>query len=433
MDAAATTTAPPLAGSSAQDAYDAYRARKLTLNMQRGQPSPADFDLSDAMLQIVGPGDVTTKDGLDARNYSVGAEGLTECRELLADYLDVTAAQVLVWNNASLELQAHVLTKMLLKGPRGGRPWMGSRPTIIVATPGYDRHFTLLAELGFEMARVDMRPDGPDLDAVEALVADDPSVRGILFVPTYSNPGGETISAANAERLAALAARATDFTIFADDAYRAHHLSDTERDRPVEFLELVSAAGNPDRAFVFASTSKITYAGAGLGFVASSAANIKSLADYVGKFSIGPNKIEQLRHVRFLSGYPGGIEGLMRAHAALIAPKFAAVDDVLRAEFGDRGLATWSTPKGGYFISLDTALPVADRVVALAEAVGVSLTPAGAAFPEGKDPNNTNIRLAPTRPALDDVVLAMRVVATCIRLASEQYRADAGAALRPGG
>ena len=172
----------------------------------------------------------------------------------------------------------------------------------------------------------------------------------------------------------------------------------TDRDHPVDFLDLVAAAGNPDRAFVFASTSKITFAGAGLGFVASSAANIKDLAAYIGKLSIGANKIEQLRHVRFLTGYPGGIDGLMSAHAALIAPKFAAVNEVLTAELGDSGLATWTTPKGGYFISLDTTLPVADRVVALAKAAGVSLTPAGAAFPGGDDPRNTHIRLAPTRP-----------------------------------
>ena len=421
MTAPATTTSSSLAGSAAQAAYDSFRAQNLSLNMQRGQPSKADFDLSDEMLQIIGPQDVTTQDGLDARNYSVGAEGLTEARELFAEYLSVQPSQVLVWNNASLELQAHTLVKMLLKGPRGGSPWVGRQPTIVVATPGYDRHFTLLEELGFRLAAVDMQADGPDLDAIEALIASDASVRGILFVPTYSNPGGETISPAKAQRLAALTTG--DFTIFADDAYRAHHLSATDRDQPVDLLDLVAAAGNPDGAFVFASTSKITFAGAGLGFVASSEANIKDLAGHIGKLSIGPNKIEQLRHVRFLTGYPGGIEGLMAAHAALIAPKFAAVNEVLSAELSDTGLARWTTPKGGYFISLDTTLPVADRVVALAKAAGVSLTPAGAAFPGGQDPNNTHIRLAPTRPELDEVVLAMRVVATCIVLASEQYRA----------
>ena len=419
---AAPTAGTTSTGSAAQDAYAAFQAQKLDLNMQRGQPSSADFDLSDEMLQIVGPADLTTQAGLDARNYSVGATGLIEARTLFADYLAVAPDNVLVWNNASLELQAHVFTRLLLKGLPGGAPWVGTAPTIVVATPGYDRHFTLLAELGFRLATVDMQSDGPDLDAIEALVETDDSIRGILFVPTYSNPGGQTIAPAKAARLAALAAGPTGFTIFADDAYRAHHLSAAHRDKPVNFVELVAAAGNPDGAFVFASTSKITFAGAGLGFVASSEANIARLAGYLGKLSIGPNKIEQLRHAKFLRAYPGGIEGLMSAHAALIAPKFAAVDEVLSTELGDSGLATWTTPNGGYFISLDTALPVADRVIALAKDAGVSLTPAGAAFPDGKDPNNTNIRLAPTRPDLDEVLLAMRVVATCIKLASAQAR-----------
>ena len=421
MTASPAATPSALTGSAAQHAYDGFVARNLALNMQRGQPSAADFDLSNEMLQIIGPDDVTTRDGLDVRNYSVGAEGLSEARALFAEYLSVRAAQVMVWNNASLELQAHVFVKMLLKGS-GGAPWVGTKPTIVVAVPGYDRHFTLLEELGFRLAVVAMESDGPDVDAVEALIAADPSVRGILFVPTYSNPGGETISPAKARQLATLTATG-DFTIFADDAYRAHHLSATDRDQPVDLLDLVAEAGNPDGAYVFASTSKITFAGSGLGFVASSEANIAGLAGHIGKLSIGPNKIEQLRHVRFLSGYPGGIDGLMAAHATLIAPKFAAVDEVLSAELGDLGLATWTTPKGGYFISLDTTLPVADRVVALAKAAGVSLTPAGAAFPGGRDPNNTNIRLAPTRPELDEVVLAMHVVAACIVLASEQHRA----------
>ena len=420
MTAPAAANSASTAGSDAQTVYDGYLAQNLELNMQRGQPSTADFDLSNAMLQNIGPGDITTQEGLDARNYSAGAEGLLEARTLFAQYLSVEPEQVLVWNNASLELQAHVFTKMLLKGHRGGSPWVGGQPTMVVAAPGYDRHFTLLEQLGFRLAVVDMQADGPDVDAIEALIASDPSVRGILFVPTYSNPGGETISLAKAQQLATLTSG--DFTIFADDAYRAHHLSADDRDEPVNLVELVAAAGNPDGAFVFASTSKITFAGAGLGFVASSAANIKDLAAHIGKLSIGPNKIEQLRHVTFLTGYPGGIDGLMAAHAALIAPKFAAVDDVLTAELGGTGLATWTTPKGGYFISLDTALPVADRVVALSKAAGVSLTPAGAAFPGSKDPRNTNIRLAPTRPELAEVVLAMRVVAACIKLASEQHQ-----------
>ncbi|MGX7681135.1 aminopeptidase [Jatrophihabitans sp. DSM 45814] len=410
--------------SAAQQAYDAYRARGLKLNMQRGQPSDADFDLSADLLRSVGPEDVKTASGVDVRNYPGGIYGLAEARELFANYLDVQPSQVLVWNNASLELQAHVLSMMLLRGPRGGERWIDRKPTMIVTVPGYDRHFSLLEALGFNLAEVAMQPDGPDVDAIEALAATDPSVCGVLFVPTYSNPGGETISLAKARRLLGMPTANPDFTIFADDAYRAHHLSADDRDVPVNLIELAAATGNPDRAFVFASTSKITFASGGLGFVASSDDNVKYLGSYLSNLSIGPNKVEQLRHVRFLQAYPGGIEGLMTDHARLIAPKFAAVSEVLDTELGDSGLATWSRPRGGYFISLDLALPIADRVISLADAAGVSLTPAGAAFPRGNDPHNSNVRLAPTRPELAEVTLAMQVVATCVQLASEQYRAS---------
>lgn len=414
------------ATQSARERYQAYQARHLKLNMQRGQPSDADFDLSNGLLTAVGPEDVRTPGGLDIRNYPGGVAGLPEARALFADYLGVSPAQTLVWNNASLELQAHVLTFALLRG-FGHGAWAGQQPKMIVTTPGYDRHFTLLSALGFELVTVDMHPDGPDLDAVEKLVAEDASVKGLLFVPTYSNPGGETISEEKARRLLGLRAAAPDFHVFADDAYRVHHLDEAHTDQAVNLVALAAEAGQPDRAFVFASTSKITFAGAGLGFLASSEANIKAISGYLNAISIGPNKVEQWRHVRFLSAYPGGLTGLMRAHGQLIAPKFAAVQEVLGRELGtDGSLATWTTPRGGYFISLDTALPVAGRVVELAEAAGVSLTPAGATYPGGRDPHDRNIRLAPTRPPLEEVKLAMEVVAACIRLASEEYRARQG-------
>jgi len=408
---------------SSRDAYDAYRARGLKLNMQRGQPSDPDFDLSNGLLSAVGPEHVVSGSGIDLRNYPGGIAGLPEARQLFGTYLDAAAEQTLVWNNSSLELQGYVFAMLMLRGVRGGSPWFGTNPTIIVTTPGYDRHFTLLEGLGYSMVAVDMQPDGPDLDAVERLAADNADIRGILFVPTYSNPSGETISPEKARRLASLTAASPEFTIFADDAYRVHHLSGDDRDEPVNFVALCAEAGNPDRVFVFASTSKVTYAGAGLGFVASSVDNIKHLGGYLGSVSIGPNKVEQYRHVRFLEAYPGGIDGLMKDHASLIEPKFDAVDRVLTERLGDSGLARWSTPRGGYFISLDTTLPVATRVVELADAAGVSLTPAGATFPGGNDPKNSNIRLAPTRPELADVELAMEVVAVCIKLASEEYQA----------
>ena len=416
-----TLASSPATGTAARAAYETYQARQLNLSMERGQPSTADFDLSSGLLSAVGPQDVVTDAGIDIRNYPGGTAGLAEVRALFGEYLDVPAEQVLVWNNASLEVQAHVFTQMLLEGPPSTGPWMGTAPTIIVTVPGYDRHFSLLQTLGYDLATVPMQADGPDVDAIESLVARNPRIRGLLFVPTYSNPGGETISAAKAQRLSALTA-GRNFTIFADDAYRVHHLSDADHDEPINFVELVAATGNPDGAFVFASTSKITFAGGGLGFVASSTANISRLGSWLGNLSIGPNKVEQLRHVKFLTSYPGGLSGLMTDHAALIAPKFAAVQDVLTEQLGGTGLASWTRPKGGYFVSVDTALPVADRVVELAAGVGVGLTPAGAAFPNGVDPHNRNIRLAPTRPTLDEVRLAMEVFAACVKLASEEYQ-----------
>ena len=412
---------------TAAQRYEAFRASGLKLNMQRGQPSDQDFDLSAGLLTAVGPHDILTPSGQDVRNYSAGgAAGLPEARALFGSVMGVSAEQTLVWNNASLELQGHVLTWALLKGlPSSTSAWASQKPQMIVTTPGYDRHFLLLQTLGFELLTVDMQPDGPDLDAVERLAVSSTRVKGLLFVPTYSNPGGETISAAKAERLARMQAAAPDFTIFADDAYRVHHLHQADRDTPVNFVELCAEAGNPDRAFVFSSTSKVTFAGAGLGFVASSAANIAAVGGWLNAQSIGPNKVEQWRHVRFLEGYPGGVEGLMAKHAEIIAPKFAAVDEVLGQELGRGGdLATWGTPKGGYFIGLDTTLPIAKRVVELAAAAGVSLTPAGATYPGGLDPNNSNIRLAPTRPPVQEVRQAMQVVAACIQLASEEYQAN---------
>ena len=407
--------------AAAQAAYDELAALGLKLNLQRGQPSDADFDLSGGLLTAVTHGE-TTMDGIDLRNYPGGVAGLPSARALFGRYLGLEAANTVVWNNSSLELQALVLGFALLHGLRGSSGgWVHDRPKLVVTTPGYDRHFLLLTTLGYELVTVDMQPDGPDVAAIET-AASDPSVKGVLFVPTYSNPGGETISAGKAARLAGLDAAAPDFTIFADDAYRAHHLG--EPVTTVNFVELCAAAGHADRAFVFGSTSKITFASGGLGFVGTSVDNVAWLSKLPGAQSIGPNKIEQARHVRFIEGYPDGLDGLMRAHAALIAPKFAVVDEVLTAELGTDGdYATWTTPRGGYFSSLFTTAPVAARVVDLADAAGVSLTPAGATYPGGVDPHNRNIRLAPTRPPIGEVRTAMEVAAACIRLATEEYRA----------
>lgn len=409
--------------------FSALKAQNLSLNMQRGQPSDIDFDLSNGMLEVLTASDIQC-DGIDIRNYPGGIYGLPSARKLFAKYLDLQPDNVLVWNNSSLEVQGLVLTFALLHGlPNSPQPWhqghqqgqQATKPKIIVTTPGYDRHYVLLKTLGFELLSVDMQSDGPDVEAIEQLVTDS-AVKGLVFVPTYSNPTGDSISEEKAKRLVALQTAAPDFTIFADDAYRVHHLSD-DQDVPVNLVELSAEAGYPDRAFVFASTSKVTFAGAGLGFVGSSPENIDWLGRYLSAQSIGPNKVEQARHVKFLSQYQDGLRGLMRDHAALIAPKFEAVYEALSEGLGadGGGYATWTKPKGGYFVSMDTVEPVADRVIALAKEVGISLTSAGATFPES-DPNNSNIRIAPTRPTLEEVKTAMSAVTICIRLATEEHR-----------
>jgi len=403
--------------------HDELKDLNLSLSMTRGQPSDAQFDLSNGLLDVLGLDDLVTPSGVALRNYPGGAAGLPEARAMFANVLGVEADEVICGNNASLALMSQTLTCCLLKGARGdGDPWHGvggSAPKMIVTVPGYDRHFKLLEGLGYEVVAVGIDENGPDVAAVEALVADDLSVKGIFFVPVYSNPTGDSISDANVDRLVAVAAAAPDFTIFADNAYGVHHLGE-EKVEPKNLLRAAEAAGHPDRVVLFGSTSKVTFSSGGIGFMASSKANVAHLGAWLSLHTIGPNKLEQYRHVKFLDAYPGGIEGLMAAHAEIIAPKFAAVQRVLGTHLGDSGLAEWTDPKGGYFVHLVTSAPIARRVVELAAEVGVALTPAGATHPGGVDPEDRNIRLAPTRPPLAEVEQAMEVVALCIRLAAAE-------------
>lgn len=406
-----------------QEQYKVVQGMNLNLNMQRGQPSDADFDLANPMLTIVDENDLVTPSGIALRNYPGGQAGLPEARELFGTILGVRPAEMIVGNNASLKLMSNTLMWALLRGLKDSeRPWVQQSPKMIVTVPGYDRHFSLLDALGFEMVSVAMTSGGPDMDAIEELAASDAAIKGIFFVPTYSNPTGDTVSDETVRRLARMKTAAPDFTIFADDAYRVHHLTDDPVE-PLNLLRACEAAGNPDRVYLFGSTSKITFAGAGIGFMASSEANVAYLTKLTGFQSIGPNKIEQYRHVKFINSYPGGLAGLMRDHAANLRPKFEAVQDVLQRELGNGRYATWTNPKGGYFVSLDTVCPVADRVVELAKGAGVALTPAGATYPHKKDPKNSNIRLSPSRPPVAEVVQAMEVVTLCVRLATLEYDA----------
>ena len=401
--------------------YDGYRERHLNLSMTRGQPADRNFDLANPLLSIVTDEDLVTPSGIAIRNYPGGVAGLPEARAICADILGVDPDEMIVGNNSSLMLMSQTLMWALMRGLNGSpRPWGGGRPKMIVTVPGYDRHFKLLDALGYELVSVPITPEGPDVEQVERFAQNDPAVKGIFFVPVYSNPTGDTVSERVVKRLVSLQAAAPDFTIFADNAYAVHHLTDDVSDPP-NLLRAAEAAGQPDRVYLFGSTSKITFAGGGLGFMASSVANISYLCRLFGLQTIGPNKIEQYRHARFFSKYPGGLAGLMRDHAAILKPKFDAVQRVLTEELGGTGLASWTNPRGGYFVSLDTSLPVASRVVELAGGVGVALTPAGATYPGGVDPHNRNIRLAPSRPPVADVELAMEVVGVCVKLASAEY------------
>jgi DNA-binding transcriptional MocR family regulator len=405
-----------------QERYESLKGLGLNLNIERGQPGDDNFDLSNALLGIVTEKDVKTKSGFDVRNYPGGVLGLPEARELFAGILGVKPEEVMVGNNASLLILSKVLMWALLRGVLGSpMPWCKTdKPKMIVTVPGYDRHFTLLAELGFEMIPVKMTKEGPDMDAVEKAVAADANVKGILFVPTYSNPSGETVSDKTVERLAAMKTAAPDFTIFADDAYAVHHLTDNPV-KPKNLLRACDEAGNPNRVYLFSSTSKITFSGGGIGFMATSATNLAYIAKFFGTTFIGPNKVEQLRHVKFLGSYPGSVAGIMKEHAKLLKPKFDITDKVLTKELDGTGLATWSKPAGGYFISLDTTKPVAKRAVALCKEAGVAITPAGATYPFGKDPKDSNIRISPTRPPVAELEKAIEVLAVCVKLASAEY------------
>jgi DNA-binding transcriptional MocR family regulator len=402
-------------------AYEAFRARGLKLDMTRGKPSPEQLDLANDLLALPGNRDHFSAAGDDARNYGV-LQGLPEARALFAPLLGAPSAQVVVADNSSLAVMHDCIVWALLKGvPGSAQPW-SKTPDIafICPVPGYDRHFRLCEEFGIRMLPVPMTGDGPDLDAVEALAAD-PAVKGMWCVPKYSNPSGDVYSDATVRRLASMRTGAPDFRLFWDNAYAVHHLT-ADRREILNVLEACEAAGHADRPFIFASTSKITLAGGGLAFFGGSAANVKWYLARAEKRTIGPDKLNQLRHVRFLKDW-AGLQRHMDAHRAILAPKFEAVEAALEARLGGRNVASWSRPAGGYFISVDAAEGTARRVVELARDAGLALTPAGATSPYGVDARDRNLRLAPTFPPLKDVRDAAEGIALCILLAALERQA----------
>lgn len=405
--------------STQRAAYEELRGRGLSLDITRGKPSPEQLDLAQPLLSLPGEDDYRAADGTDTRNYG-GLDGLAELREIFAELLGIPVAQLLAQGSSSLTLMHETLVWALLHGfAESSRPWAAEETVkFICPVPGYDRHFALLGSYGIEMVPVDMREDGPDVEQVEALVAADPAIKGMWLVPTYANPTGGVTSPEVTARLMAMPAAAPDFRIFWDNAYAVHHLTDDES-AGADALGLAAAEGHPDRVLVFASTSKITFAGAGVGFFGSSPANLAWFKSHLKFASIGPDKVNQLRHARFF-GDAEGVRALMRRHRALLAPKFAAVEEVLSERLGAYDVATWTRPAGGYFVSLDVVDGTASRVVELAKGVGVALTPAGASFPHGKDPRDRNIRIAPSFPSVDEVRAAMDALATCVLLAAAE-------------
>jgi DNA-binding transcriptional MocR family regulator len=398
-----------------KQAYDGLRGRNLSIDMTRGKPSPEQLDLSDGLLSAVSADDYRGEDGTDYRNYGILA-GIPEARRLFAEYMEVTPDEIIVGENGSLPMMYDTLAGAVLFGMPGGEgPWKGP-VRFLCPVPGYDRHFTICERLGFEMIPIAMDADGPDMDAVEAAVRDDPSVKGLWCVPKYSNPTGATYSDAVVDRLAAMPAAAGDFRVIWDNAYAAHHLGGGPA-RVKNLLQACKDAGHADRVLMFGSTSKMTLAGAGIAMMAGSLTNIDDALGKLFVATIGPDKINQLRHVRFF-GDMAGLGAHMDRQAAIIGPKFAAVDEILERRLAGKGIATWTKPEGGYFVSVDVLDGCAADVVRLAGEAGVKLVPAGATFPYGKDPNDRNIRLAPTMPAVDDIRDAMDIFCTCVELAA---------------
>ncbi len=400
-----------------QRAHEALREAGLSLDITRGKPSPEQLDLSADLLTLPGP-DYRAADGTDTRNYG-GLQGLPELRAIFADLLGVPVEHLLAADNASLALMHDTLSFALLHGtPESPEPWSRQGDiAFLCPSPGYDRHFALAEHLGFRLIPIDLRDDGPDMAQVRQHAAD-PAVKGIWLVPTYANPTGSVVSEAVAAELASMETGAPDFRIYWDNAYAVHHVSE-QRAKSADILGLCAVAGHPNRPLLFASTSKITFAGAGVSFLGGSPENLAWYQSHIAVRTIGPDKVNQLRHARFLKD-ADGVVALMEQHRAILEPKFAVVERVLSERLAPYEVATWTKPHGGYFVSLDVVEGTASRVVSLAKEVGLSLTPAGSSFPYKTDPRDRNIRIAPSFPSLTELEKAMETLATCVLLAAAE-------------
>lgn len=408
----------------AAEEYEAFRARKLDLNMARGKPCAKQLDLAQGVLEALhAKTEFANSNGDDSRNYG-SWNGLPEMRAIFSDMMGLPADQIILGNNSSLQMMFDCISQGYTHGFGGCEPWCKQEKVkFLCPAPGYDRHFAITEYFGIEMIVVPMLRTGPDMDLLEELAKKDPAIKGCWCVPKYSNPTGVTYSDETVRRFAALKPAAKDFRIMWDNAYCVHDLTDTP-DTLLNLYEECLEQGTEDNVLFFSSTSKISFPGAGVAALAASPANIVDLKKRITTQTIGPNKLNQLRHILFLRDI-GGVRELMKGHREILEPKFQIVKDTLQRDLGSLGIARWSDPNGGYFINLDVLNGCAKRVIGLCRDAGVILTDAGATFPYGKDPNDSNIRIAPSFPPEEELTQAMQVLCISIRLAaSEKLLAD---------
>ena len=393
------------------------------LNMTRGVPSNEQLSLCNEMITDLSSDDYIASNGADCRNYG-GVDGIPEMKKIFADLLEITPDEVIVGGNSSLALMFDNIASNMSHGVRDGTAWQSQgHVKFLCPVPGYDRHFTICKYFHIEMIPVQMGPDGPDMDVIEAAVSSDPMIKGIWCVPKYSNPTGIVYSDETVRRFAKLRPAAEDFRIYWDNAYAFHYLGSAHAEIP-NIIRLCEEAGKPNMPLVFASFSKVSFAGASVACMASSKSNCDYIRNRLSAQTIGPDKLNQLRHVRFFKDAKG-VMAHMEKHAAILRHKFALVSDTLRRELGGLGIAEWTEPSGGYFVSFDSLDGCAKRIVTLCAEAGVALTPAGATYPNGNDPGDRNIRIAPTCPPLDELAQALEIFCAAVKLASvEKYLSE---------
>jgi len=406
--------------SELSEEFSRFKEKGRKLNMTRGIPSDEQLSLCNEMLTCLSPQDYISVNGVDCRNYG-GIDGIPEMKKIFADLLDLTSDEVIVSGNSSLAIMFDNIASNMSHGVRDGLPWKSQgKVKFLCPAPGYDRHFTICKYFHIEMIPVAMGQDGPDMDAVENAVSTDPMIKGIWCVPKYSNPSGIVYSAETVRRFARLKPAADDFRIYWDNAYAFHYLGSAHAEIP-NIVRLCEEAGSPNMPLVFSSFSKVSFAGASVSCIASSKSNCDYIRQRLTVQTIGPDKVNQLRHVRFFKD-ASGVMAHMEKHAAILRPKFKLVSDTLRRELDGLGIAEWTEPAGGYFVSFDSLDGCAKRIVALCAEAGVSLTPAGATYPYGNDPKDRNIRIAPTFPSIAELAQALEIFCAAVKLASaEKY------------